>query len=422
MTFLPLGTAEAEPFMNLVKFLPCLRACVAMFAFCAITATAQTVAELATQPDASQRDAIGSIAATAFGNLMSKTDPSGNPKTSEQFEESRAMGNLVQALFVIDPESPNDEPKGTTTVLFRIKKDSVSHPDATLAQEMTKVVDSCFAKYYTKFLSAEQKNTYVQKSDSDQVKLFRIHLELEVQKELNKQIIKGYEDEEAKLDKQMSDEYDNAVILSDGRHVLHADNGDFMVIQRNPSQGKDYKLEGLYVRAAQTLYNCEQARGLTGIQGRQACTEEASAPRQASPPSQAPVYHPAPAPAPAPPPASPAPVDDPIGSGGFISAPSTFNVMVCIERPLIDRQAWDNPRPRTKMQAFKTMVLTYIVSVAKPDWEYWISESQFANYLIGKTPGAGQVVSAKSPSSGLVDPIHPGCPSAYSGYWVQAGH
>jgi hypothetical protein len=73
------------------------------------------------------------------------------------------------------------------------------------------------------------------------------------------------------------------------------------------------------------------------------------------------------------------------------------------------------------MQAFKTMALTYIVSVAKPDWEYWISESQYANYLIGKAPRADQVVSAKSPGGGQVDPINPGCPSAYTGYWVQAG-
>jgi hypothetical protein len=68
------------------------------------------------------------------------------------------------------------------------------------------------------------------------------------------------------------------------------------------------------------------------------------------------------------------------------------------------------------------MVLTYVVSVAKPDWEYWISESQFANYLIGKTQRADQAVSAVAPGGQYTDPFHPSCPSAYTGYWVQAGH
>ena len=65
----------------------------------------------------------------------------------------------------------------------------------------------------------------------------------------------------------MKQMYDNAVVLSDGRHVLRADNGDFMVIRANPDEGADVKLDSDHYAEALAMYNCIRAAGTTQRRG-----------------------------------------------------------------------------------------------------------------------------------------------------------
>src|SRR5438309_11997184 len=51
----------------------------------------------------------------------------------------------------------------------------------------------------------------------------------------------------------------------------------------------------------------------------------------------------------------PAPADDPIGSGGFITAPRSFKVLVCVAQHLVDKYSWNKPEPASKMAAFKSV-------------------------------------------------------------------
>lgn len=46
--------------------------------------------------------------------------------------------------------------------------------------------------------------------------------------------------------------------------------------------------------------------------------------------------------------------------------------MLCVPRNLVEQDAWDHPENGSRMEAFKRVVGTYVVSVAAPGFEYWI--------------------------------------------------
>jgi hypothetical protein len=85
-------------------------------------------------------------------------------------------------------------------------------------------------------------------------------------------MIKELQDADDQLVKRLQEMYDTAVILSDGRHVLRAKNGDFIVISKDPDDKSEIKLEYPYTVEAQRIYDCKNARGISdGLKARAAC-------------------------------------------------------------------------------------------------------------------------------------------------------
>jgi hypothetical protein len=158
-----------------------------------------------------------------------------------------------------------------------------------------------------------------------------------------------------------------------------------------------------------------------------------SAPPTASANANPPVAPPSPKVVPRPsqpaPPSQPAssarpapPEDDPIGGGGFITPPSSFKAMLCVPRNLVERDAWEHPESGSRMDAFKRVVWTYVVSVAKPGFEYWIGAGQFERFDSVRPASGANIVSVVSPDSGRFDIFDPQCPANYALYQVQVNH
>ena len=118
-------------------------------------------------------------------------------------------------------------------------------------------------------------------------------------------------------------------------------------------------------------------------------------------------------------PPQPAPAGDPIGGGGFITPPTSFNALMCQPADLGRNSSW---RPGSKMAAFQDMAARYIASVAKPGWQYWISQAQYERFDPATTMSGDQFMSAVSPDSGRFDPFDPKCPSGYEGFWLPVRH
>lgn len=131
-------------------------------------------------------------------------------------------------------------------------------------------------------------------------------------------------------------------------------------------------------------------------------------------------------PVPPTPPAAPArpapPDDDPIGGGGFITAPSSFKAMLCVPRNLVEQEAWDRPASGSRMDAFQRVVGTYVVSVAMPGFEYWIGAGQFERFDAARPTSGADIVSVVTPDSGRFDIFNPQCPANYALYNVQVNH
>lgn len=121
------------------------------------------------------------------------------------------------------------------------------------------------------------------------------------------------------------------------------------------------------------------------------------------------------------PPASPAD-DDPMGGGGFITPPTNFNALLCVSADLANNSEWSNPEGGSKMDTFKHQVGSYVNSVAKPGWEYWIMPGQYERFDPATTSSGAQFVSAVSPDSGRFDEFNPKCPSGYAAFWVKVSH
>jgi hypothetical protein len=171
-------------------------------------------------------------------------------------------------------------------------------------------------------------------------------------------------------------------------------------------------LKALAKAAAEEGQKKQQADAAAAESQRQA--QAAQEQRQPDPPAAAP-------PAPAPPSPAPAstPADDPIGGGGFIAPPTSFNAMMCVPAAIANDSAWSAPEAGSKMAAFRGVVAHYIVSIAKPSWEYWVIPGQYESFDPASPTSGNQIVSAVSPESGRFDEFDPKCPSGYSGYWVK---
>jgi hypothetical protein len=178
-------------------------------------------------------------------------------------------------------------------------------------------------------------------------------------------------------------------------------------------------LKALAKAAAEEGRKKQEADAAAAESQRQA--QAAQEQRQADPP---PVAPPAAPPAPAtPPPAPPnTPEDDPIGSGGIIAPPATFNALMCVPAAIANDSAWSAPEAGSKMAAFRDVVAQYIVSIAKPGWEYWVIPGQYESFDPASPTSGNQIVSTVSPASGRFDEFDPKCPSGYSGYWVKVSH
>jgi len=148
---------------------------------------------------------------------------------------------------------------------------------------------------------------------------------------------------------------------------------------------------------------------------RQRQEQAAEAQRQSEAAATAPAATSPPAAGPSSPPASPTD-DDPFGGGGFITPPDP-RIMLCVQAGLIqlDHDSWNMPVIDGKMIAFQHFIGSYILSVAKPNWLYGITDQAYARF----NPAA------PADPAGFVSPIPPGqqatpgsCPAGYSTFWL----
>jgi len=342
----------------------------------AVFANSQTVAELAKQPEAQQREVIAGIISNSVKNLTSRTDRNGKPKHAQEYEEHRALANMVRAFFDQDPNYSDQQPPGPKTILLRIKKRAVESPQQTVVDVMAGLVDSDFKQFYLDFLTADQKAIWAQKSDNDQVKLFRLNIELYENEKLYQRTIKELQDEDAALIKQMAETDEITVVLPDGRSVYRDKNGALWAVSGPSSDGT--KLEGKEKEMAERLGDCKARRGIkNGREALAACREEVGKISGGGLTAQPHPEEPSPAPVP---PASTVPPidpnDDPIGPGGFITPPglasrpaperaATKDVVaqVCVSVTLEDR-GWASPQRTVKMEAFETATKKMIRELA----------------------------------------------------------
>lgn len=117
-----------------------------------------------------------------------------------------------------------------------------------------------------------------------------------------------------------------------------------------------------------------------------------------------------------------APNPDLIGEGGFITPPTTFQVMLCVPAAIGNSSSWSQPEAGSKMDTFKHRVARYINSVAKPGWEYWIVQGQYERFDPSAPMSGDQIVSAVSPDSGQFDRFDPTCPSGYAVFLAKVSH
>ena len=219
-----------------------------------------------------QRAIIDGFVNNSFKNLASHTDRSGKAKSASQYELDRALSNFARAFFTQDAKYPKEAPAGLVAILHLIKKDAVATPDETVADAMGKLVDRVFAHFFTDSYTADKKADFAKKTDADQVASFRVDIALYQNDRLYKQVIKELQEKDNAILADLKKMYDNSVILKDGRHVLLAKNGDFMVIHVAPDDRPDVKLEDAYRNEAQQLYDCMYQNGISdGLKGREVC-------------------------------------------------------------------------------------------------------------------------------------------------------
>jgi hypothetical protein len=177
----------------------------------------------------------------------------------------------------------------------------------------------------------------------------------------------------------------------------------------------DYFAQGLAKAAADERQKQDQAAAAAAEERQRQAQAAAEAQRQA----ELAAATPPPAPAPA---RVSAPNPDLIGGGGFITPPTTFKVMLCVPAAIGNSSSWNQPEAGSKMDTFKNRVASYIFSIAKPGWEYWIVQGQYERFDPSAPMSGDQIVSAVSPDSGRFDRFDPTCPSGYAVFLVTVKH
>jgi hypothetical protein len=275
-----------------------------------------TVGEAAKLPEDQQLRIIQGYVDRAVVNLSSPNGLNGKPKSADIFKQQRMLANLTRALFLPDP-GPHALPiRGPRVMLARIKKYSAQAPQRTVLDVLGDLVDWSFQHFYTQneALTADARAKFDADSDAEQEGWFRVFILNDENRRENDKVIAELKAKDAQVLANMNQMYDNAVVLSDGRHVLRADNGDFMVIRANPDDGPDVTLDSDHYAEALAMYNCMRAAGAAnGAEARRACAPNApsavaSPSTQTTPPRPAPTWD--------------DPPDDPFGGDGGIIRPA----------------------------------------------------------------------------------------------------
>jgi len=231
-----------------------------------------TVAEVVKLSDAEQRIIVLTITDNVVKVLSSSKTTAGQPKTPEQSLADRALINLVHALFTFDPKYPGsyhpNEAPGLSVVLVRIKKAAAATPDKTVVSVTADMVDNIYASVYPDFLKAKAAT----QADDQQVLYFRVQIEMIENEHAYQRTMAGLRQRDAELAKEIKQTYDDAIILSDGRHVLPEHSGqDFVVITTKTDDQSKVQVQGAYKIEAQRIFDCMRAHRLsTGAQAREA--------------------------------------------------------------------------------------------------------------------------------------------------------
>ena len=231
-----------------------------------------TAAEAVKLSVAEQRTVVLTITNNVVTVLSSSKTTAGQPKTPEQSLADRALINLVHALFTFDPKFPDsyhpNEAPGVAVVLVRIKKAAAATPDKTVVSVTADVVDNIYTSVYPDFLKAKAAT----QADDQQVLYFRVQIEMIENEHAYQQTMADLRQRDAELVKEMKQTYDDAIILSDGRHVLPEHSGqDFVVITTDTNDQSQVRVQGAYKREAQGIFDCMRAHRLsTGAQAREA--------------------------------------------------------------------------------------------------------------------------------------------------------
>jgi hypothetical protein len=142
----------------------------------------ETAAEAAKLTEDEQQAVVMRYVNNAIANLTSQR-ANGQAKSREKYEADRAMANLLRALFMPDsthsnPRHPNGEPPVLNSMLKRINKAATASPNKKVPDVMGEFIDSLYARFYTDHYNPDQKLKFAANTDDDQVKMFRLQIEL----------------------------------------------------------------------------------------------------------------------------------------------------------------------------------------------------------------------------------------------------
>ena len=247
------------------------------FWLCADAARAQTVGEAVKLPEAQQLQIIRRFVDTAVTNLSSPNELDGKPKDAATFKRERAMANLTRALFNKDTSQGSQgwPPEGPRVMLARIKRYSTQTPDREVLDVVGELVEWSYEHFYSgnEHLKGEKLAQFDARSDAEQEGWFRIFIQMYENERQHAKVMKELKAQDAEVVRKIKEMYDNAVVLADGRHILRASNGDFMVISSDPDDKREVKLDAAHYAEAQSMLSCKQAKGIAnGEAARRACS------------------------------------------------------------------------------------------------------------------------------------------------------
>ena len=217
--------------------------------------TNSTAAATAVLPESEQRQLIADVVNLVTKSLRSETDACGARKPADKFQQDRAAANLLRALFTPDKDKPDKDPIGYTVGLQRIKNTAKTKPNELVADILGTFTETRFNKYYTEQVKA----WFGEKTDSYQEAFFRLSITTEIARVQAKRREDRLKQRQEKLEQEMRQMWADAIVLSDGRHVLFSSkNGEFYSISKEPGRPEEI-VTGVAKAEARRIYNCMQA-------------------------------------------------------------------------------------------------------------------------------------------------------------------